>query len=118
LPKISVPLNDERFQVCSFSVASAAGSAGSRQHQGQRVLGGAVDVRRGRVDHQHAGRGGGVDVDVVQPDAGPGDDLQLRRGGDHLGVHRGGRTNQQRVGVGHRGQQFRRSGPSTQRTST
>mgnify|MGYP006921747206 CR=1 FL=1 len=31
-------------------------------------------------------------------------------GGDHLGVHRGGRTNQQRVGVGHRGQQFRTVG--------
>ena len=60
----------------------------------------------GRVDHQHAARGGGVDVDVVQADAGPGDDLQLGRGGQHLGVHGGRRAHQQRVGLGHRGQQL------------
>ena len=102
-----MPENDDRFHVCSRSVASAAGiCAGRGQQQRQRVLGGAVDVRGGRVDHQHAAGGGGVDVDVVQPDAGAGDDLQLGRGGQHLGVDRGGRTHQQRVGIGHRGQQL------------
>ena len=76
------------------------------QHQRHRVLGGAVDIRRGRVDHQHAARGGGVDVDVVQADAGAGDDLELGRGGQHLGVHGGRRAHQQRVGLGHGGQQL------------
>ena len=80
--------------------------AGSGQQQRQRVLGGAVDVRRRRVDHQHAAGGGGVDVDVVQADAGAGDDLELGRGSEHLGVHRGRRTHQQRVGLRHRGQQL------------
>ena len=76
------------------------------QHQRQRVLGGAVNIRRGRVDHQHTARGGGVDVDVVQADAGAGDDLELGRGGQHLGVDGGRRAHQQRVGVGHGGQQL------------
>ncbi len=79
---------------------------GRGQQQRQRMLGGAVDVRRRRVDHQHAARGGGVDVDVVQADAGAGDDLQLGRGGQHLGVDGGGRAHQQRVGFRHRGQQL------------
>ena len=70
------------------------------------MLGGAVDVRRRRVDHQHTAGGGGVDVDVVQADAGAGDDLELGRGGEHLGVHGGRRAHQQRVGLRHRGQQL------------
>ena len=107
LPKISVPENDERFQVCSRSVASAAGIwRAVGQQQRERVLGGAVDVRGRRVDDQHAARGGRVDVDVVQADTGAGDDLQLGRGGQHLGVDGGRRTHQQGVGLGHRGQQF------------
>ena len=81
--------------------------SGRRQQQRERVLGGAVDVRRRRVDDQHAAGGGGVDVDVVQADAGAGDDLQLGRGGQHLGVDGRRGTHQQRVGVRHRGQQLR-----------
>ena len=76
------------------------------QQQRERVLGGAVDVRRRRVDDQHAARGGGVDVDVVQADTGAGDDLELGRGGEHLGVDGGRRAHQQRVGLRHRGQQL------------
>ena len=76
------------------------------QHQRQRVLGGAVDVRRRRVDHQHAAGGGGVDVDVVQADTCARDDLQFGRGGQHLGVDGGRGADQQRVGLGHGGQQL------------
>ncbi len=75
-----------------------------RKQQSHRMLGGAVDVRRRRVDDQDAAGGGGVDVDVVQADAGAGDDLELGAGGEHLGVHGGRRAHQQRVGLGHRGQ--------------
>ncbi len=93
--------------------------AGRGQQQGQGVLGGAVDVGGRRVDHQHPAGGRGVDVDVVQADAGAGDDLEFGRRGDDLGVHRGGGAHQQRVGVRRRQPAaFGRSGPSTHRTST
>ena len=65
-----------------------------------------MDVRRRGVDHQHAALGGGVHVDVVQADAGAGDDLELGGRRQHLGVDGGGRPHQQRVGLGHRSQQL------------
>ena len=65
-----------------------------------------MDVRRRRVDDEHTAFGGGVDVDVVQADPGASDDLQLGRRTEHLGVDGGGRTHQQRVGLGHRSQQL------------
>jgi len=44
--------------------------------------------------------GGGVDVDVVDADAGPADDDEVRRRGQHLLGDFGARTDDQRVGVG------------------
>ena len=49
--------------------------------------------------------GGGGDIDVVQPDAGPGDDLQPVGRGERLGVDLGGAADEHRVHVGERGQQ-------------
>ena len=67
--------------------ASAAGMfRADGEQQGDRVLGGGDDVRLRGVDHQHAAGGGGRHVDVVQPDAGPRDDLELGGGGQRLGV--------------------------------
>ena len=43
---------------------------------------------------------------LSRPDAGAGDDLELGRGGEHLGVDRGRRPHQQRVGLRHGGQQL------------
>ena len=60
-----------------------------------------------RVDHQHAPAGRGDDVDVVQPDARARDHLQLRRGGQRLGVDLGGAAHDDRVDVGERRQQRR-----------
>ena len=79
---------------------------GGSQHQRNRVLGGAVDIGGGRIDHQHTGRGGSIHIDVIQADTGAGDDLEFGRRGDHLGIDGGGRTHQQRVGVDDRCQQF------------
>ena len=45
------------------------------------------------------GLGGGLDVDVVQADAGPRDDLQVLRSGNGLGVHLGGGADQDGVNV-------------------
>ena len=81
--------------------------ARSREHQRQRVLGGAVDVGGGGIDHQYTGGGSRLHIDVVESDAGAGDDLELRGRGDHLGVDGGGRTHQQRIGVGNGFQQLR-----------
>ena len=80
--------------------------AGGGQQQCQSVLGGAVDVRRRRVDYQHTAFGRGVHVDVVQADAGARDDLELGCGAQHLGVDGGRRADQKRVGFRHRGQQL------------
>src|SRR5690606_5920270 len=54
------------------------------------VLGRRVDVGGGRVDHHDAPLGGGGNLDVVKSDAGATDDLEVRRGGEHLGVDGGG----------------------------
>jgi len=83
-----------------------ARAAGGGQHQRHGVLGRAVDVGGGGVDDQHTARGRGVDVDVVETDAGAGDDLQPRGSGQHLGVDGGGRPHQQGVGVHHRGEEL------------
>ena len=44
---------------------------------------------------------------LSRPDAGPGDHLQARRGGDRLGVDLGGAAHDHRVGLGQRGEQRR-----------
>ena len=77
---------------------------GDEQAAGE--LGGGDDVGRRGVDDHHAGLGGGGDVDVVQADAGAGDDLQLAGGGDGLGVDLGRGADQDRVDVGDGGQQL------------
>ena len=55
---------------------------GGGDQQAARQLGGGDDVGGGSVDHHDAGLGGGRDVDVVEPDARAGDDLELPGGGD------------------------------------
>jgi len=64
---------------------------GRRQQQCERVLGSAVDVGGGRVDHQHAAGRCRVDVHVVEADASTRDDLQLGACGQDFGVDRRGR---------------------------
>ena len=83
---------------------------GGGEHQRDRELGGRDDVGRRRVDDHDAGLGRGADVDVVEPDAGPGDDLEPGGGGERLGVDLGRRADQQRVGVDDRRQQRRAVG--------
>ncbi len=51
---------------------------GEAQDVADREFGGADDVGCRRVDDHHAGFGRGLDVDVVEPDPGAGDDLQAR----------------------------------------
>ena len=69
-------------------------------------FGGGDDVGGGRVDHHDAGLGGGLDVDVVEADAGAGDDLEVLGGGDGLGVQLGGGADEDRIDVGDRREQL------------
>ena len=80
--------------------------AGAGEDQTAGQLGGGHDVGGRGVDDHHAGLGGGGDVDVVQADAGAGDDLELLRRGDGLGVDLGGGADQDRVHVGDGGEQL------------
>ena len=73
--------------------------AGLGQQQRHRVLGGRDDVALRRVDDHHAAGGGGVDVDVVEADAGPTDDEEVGAGGQHLVGDRGRRADDQGVGA-------------------
>jgi hypothetical protein len=85
--------------------------AGDREQQRDRVLGGADDVGGRRVDDHDAAGGGRGHVDVVQPDAGPGDDLEPVGRGQRLGVDPGGAADQHRVHAGQRRQQRGSVGP-------
>ncbi len=84
--------------------------AGRGDQQTAGELGRGDDVGRRRVDDHHAGLGGGGDVDVVQSDAGAGDDAQLPGRGDGLGVHLGGGADEDRVDIGDGGDQLRAVG--------
>ncbi len=96
-----MPVYFERFHSPFFSDGVGGREvAGGGEHQRHGELGGADDVGGRRVDDHHAGLGGGLDVDVVETDAGAGDDLEVAGRGERLGVHLGGAADQDRVDVG------------------
>ena len=75
---------------------------GEAQDVPDRELGGRDDVRGRRVHDHHARRRGRLDVDVVEPHARACDHLELRRGGDRLGVDLRRGAHEDRVRVGDR----------------
>jgi len=87
--------------------------AAQRQQHRQRVLGRRQRVLARRVHDQHAARGGGGHVDVVDARSGAPDDPQLRCRGDHLGGDGGRRAHHQSFGLGQRGELLvvRQAGP-------
>lgn len=85
---------------------------GGGEQQRHSVLRRGVNVRSRRVHHEHAVGSGGLDVDVVQPDSGPSDDLEVRPGRQRLRVHLGCRAHEQRVSLGQGGEQRLPVGPS------
>ena len=48
------------------------------------MLGGGHRVAAGGVHHDDAAPGGGVDIDIVHPDTGPADRLEIFRRGDDI----------------------------------
>ena len=107
----SVPVYELRFHwPAGERGVSGRDVAGEAQDVADRQLGRRDDVRGRRVDDHDARGGRGLDVDVVEADAGAGDDLQRGRRRDRLGVDLRRRADEHRVRVGERGQQCRAVG--------
>ena len=70
------------------------------------MLGGGDDVGLRCVDHHDPELGGPCHVDIVQTDASPTDDDELRSRLEHLGRHRGGGPDDQRVRAHNRTEQL------------
>ena len=107
LPKISVPENDDRFQVCSRSVASAAGIWRAADSSSASACSAALwmfDV--GALTTSTPRAVAASTSTLSRPTPARATIFSLGAGGQHLGVHGGGRTHQQRVGIGYRGQQL------------
>ncbi len=79
-----------------------------REQVADGELGRRDDVRGGRVDDHDARGRRRRHVDVVEPDARAGDDLEALAGGDRLGVHLRRRADEHRARVGE-GRQERRA---------
>ncbi len=74
--------------------------AGDRERHRDGVLCGGSDVALRRVRDDHAVVGGGVDVDVVDADAGPADDDEVESGPEQRLVDARARPDDQAVDVG------------------
>ena len=77
-----------------------------RNHQRDRVFRGRNVVALGCVDDDHTVFGGGLDVDVVDADAGAAHDPKVLRSGEHIFRDLGVGTDDQPVYVGNQAQQF------------
>jgi len=82
----STPSHFERSQRPATRAAWPGDVASLREQQRHGLLGCREDVGLRRVDHHHAALGGGVDVDVVEPDAGPAHHDEVGRRLEHLAV--------------------------------
>jgi hypothetical protein len=80
--------------------------AGQGEHHGDGVLGGGDRVAERGVHHDDALGRGRRDVDIVDADAGAGDDLQLAGGGDDVLVELGARADGDAVIVADHGDQL------------
>jgi phosphoglycerate dehydrogenase-like enzyme len=95
-----LPLAVAQRRVCRADVPRRG------EHQRNGELGGGDDVGRRRVHDHHAVLGRGLHVDVVEPDAGPRDDLEPLGSSERLGVHLGRGAHQDRVDLGDRGEEL------------
>jgi len=66
-----------------------------------------MNIGGGSISDHDAARRCGLNVNVVQANASAADNLQFRGSCEHLGVHGGGGTNQECIGVLDSFQQFR-----------
>ena len=88
LPRSSLPRNFFFSHLPDLVEALACGmERASAEHERDGVLGDRNRIAARRVHDEHAGCGGGGQVDVVHADAGAADDLQLRRLRQNVRVH-------------------------------
>ena len=107
LPKISVPENDERFQVCSRSEASAAGIWRAADSSSANACSAALwmfDV--GALTTSTPRSVAASTSTLSSPTPARATIFSLGAALKHLGVDGGGRAHQQRVGFRHRRQQL------------
>ena len=71
--------------------------AGGGEHHRDGMLGGRDGVAERRVHDDDALGGGGLDVDIVDADTGPADDLEVGGRRDHVSVRLAGRTHGEAV---------------------
>ncbi len=107
LPLSSMPMKLRTIPLPALHARMRLGDvAAEREQHGHRVLGGRHDVGGRRVDDKNPARGAGIDVDVVETDAGATDDAQPRAGVHELLRHRGAAARDQRVGFTNCGEQL------------
>ena len=63
-------------------------------------------VAEGRIHHHHAARRGGRNIDIVDPDAGPPDNLEIWRGRQNIRRHLGGGADGEAVIIADDGGEF------------
>jgi len=80
---------------------------GARQKKSEGVLSGGDDVRLGGVDDHDPNPGGGLGVDVVEPDAGPADDDEVAAGLEDLRGDLGRRADDEGVRPRYRSEERR-----------
>ena len=88
LPCASLPISALRLTL-ALAAQRAVGldnALRQREQHAERVLGDGIGVAAGLVDHQHAGRGAGVDIDGIEARAVAGDDQQIRRPLQKIGM--------------------------------
>ena len=71
--------------------------AGDREHHRDGVLGSGDRVAEGRVHHHDPFGAGSRDIDIIDPDPGPSDDLQIVGTRDQVCRRLGGRADRQAV---------------------
>ena len=107
LPKISVPENDERFQACSRSEASAAGIWRAADSSSAKACSAALwmfDV--GALTTSTPRSVAASTSTLSSPTPARATILSLGAALEHLGVDGGRRADQERVGFGHRREQL------------
>jgi hypothetical protein len=97
---LAVPTPGPHAGICRRDVARLG------QQQSHGVLGSTDGVGLGSIDHQDAGGGGGLQIDVVDPDAGPTDHPQPGCSFNQFRVDRSGGPHYQTLGIGEPAQQI------------
>ena len=85
---------------------SGGDTACQREQQAKGMLYHCGNIDIGHVQHQNATSRGGLYINILDALSSAGNDLQARRGGEKFCIDAGGRTHDNGIGFGERGQYF------------